>query len=117
MNYFDKVQYEANYGEGSAPFTKDIKAVNIFNKIEWNGTEINPAELDSQYGYWGLPTGTQVIKYTLKDPTTIPEGLFLLRSFGGGGDIKLEALKSTKTFGQQSAVIKVEIPNSVTTIE
>lgn len=119
MNYFDKAQYEADNGEGSAPFTKDVKAVNIFDKIEWNGTEINPAELDAAYGYWNLPTGTQVIKYTLKDPTTIPEGLFLfiLLGFGGGGDVKLNALKSTNSYGQQSAVIKVEIPNSVTTIE
>lgn len=111
INWFDKEQYEADYGEGSSPFTKDIKAVNIFDKIEWNGTEINPAELDAAYGYWNLPTGTQVIKYTLKDPTTIPEGLFVLQSFGGG------ALKSSKSFGQQSDVIKVEISNSVTTIE
>lgn len=117
MNYFDKAQYEADHGEGSAPFTKDIKAVNIFDKIEWNGTEINPSELDASYGFWNLPAGKQVIKYTLKDPTTIPEGLFILLGFGGGGDVKLNALKSTNTFGQQSAVIKVEIPNSVTTIE
>lgn len=119
MNYFDKAQYEADYGEGSAPFTKDVKAVNIFDKIEWNETEIDPAELDAAYGYWNLPAGKQVIKYTLKDPTTIPEGLFVLRnSGGGGGDIKkLEALKSTNSYGQQSAVIKVEIPDSVATIE
>lgn len=116
MNYFDKVQYEAEYGEGSAPFTKDIKAVNIFDKIEWNGTEIDPADLDAENGYWNLPAGTQVIKYTLKDPTTIPEGLFVLKS-SSGGNVELNALKSTNTFGQQSAVIKVEIPNSVTTIE
>lgn len=117
MNYFDKVQYEAEYGEGSSPFTKDIKAVNIFDKIEWNGTEINPSELDAAYGYWNLPAGKQVIKYTLKDPTTIPEGLFVLKSSGGGGNVKLNAVKSTNTLGQQSAIIKVEIPNSVTTIE
>ena len=118
MNYFDKAQYEADYGEGSAPFTKDVKAVNIFDKIEWNGTEIDPAELDTAFGYWNLPAGKQVIKYTLKDPTTIPEGLFALQSSGGGGgDIKLEALKSTNSYGQQSAIVKVEIPNSVTTIE
>lgn len=117
MNYFDKAQHEAEYGEGSSPFTKDVKAVNIFNKIEWNGTEISPSELDAAYGYWNLPAGTQVIKYTLKDPTTIPEGLFVLRSSGGGGNVELNALKSSNSYGQQSAVIKVEIPNSVTTIE
>lgn len=117
MNYFDKAQYEADHGEGSAPFTKDVKAVNIFDKIEWDGTEINPAELDAAYGFWNLPAGKQVIKYTLKDPTTIPEGLFILLGFRGGGNVELNALKSTNTFGQQSAVIKVEIPNSVTTIE
>lgn len=117
MNYFDKAQYEADCGEGNSPFTKDVKAVNIFNKIEWNGTEISPSELDAAYGYWNLPAGTQVIKYTLKDPTTIPEGLFVLRSSGGGGNIRLNALKSSNSYGQQSAVIKVEIPNSVTTIE
>lgn len=116
MNYFDKAEYEADYGEGSAPYTQDVKAVNIFDKIEWNGTEISPSELDAAYGYWNLPAGTQVIKYTLKDPTTIPEGLFVLQS-SGGGNVKLNALKSANTFGQQSAVIKVEIPDSVTTIE
>lgn len=116
MNYFDKAQYEADYGEGSAPYTKDVKAVNIFDKIEWNGTEISPSELDAAYGYWNLPAGKQVIKYTLKDPTTISEGLFVLQGFGGGNVEKI-ALKSPNTFGQQSAVIKVEIPNSVTTIE
>lgn len=117
MNYFDKTQYEEDYGEGSAPFTKDIKAVNIFDKIEWNGLEIDPAELDAEEGYWNLPTGTQVIKYTLKDPTTIPEGLFVLQGSGGGGNVEKIALKSTNTFGRLIAVIKVEIPNSVTTIE
>lgn len=116
MNYFDKAQYEADYGEGSAPFTKDVKAVNIFDKIEWNETEIDPAELDAAYGYWNLPAGKQVIKYTLKDPTTIPEGLFVLKS-SSGGNVEVAALKASNTFGQQSAVIKVEIPNSVTTIE
>lgn len=117
MNYFDKAQYEAEYGEGSSPFTKDVKAVNIFDKIELDGLKIDPAELDSQYGYWNLHAGKQVIKYTLKDPTTIPEGLFILQDSGGGGNVEKIALKSTNTFGQQSAIVKVEIPNSVTTIE
>lgn len=117
MNYFDKVQYEADHGEGSSPLTKDVKAVNIFDKIEWNGTEIDPVELDAEHGYWNLPAGIQVIKYTLKDPTTIPEGLFVLQGSGGGGNVGLNALRSTNYHGQQSAIIKVEIPDSVTTIE
>jgi hypothetical protein len=116
MNYFDKAQYEADYGEGSSPFTKDVKAVNIFDKIEWDGTEIDPAELDAAYGFWNLPTGKQVIKYTLKDHTTIPEGLFALQGSGGGSEEKI-ALKATNSLGQQSAIVKVEIPDSVTTIE
>lgn len=114
MNYFDKAQYEAFHGEGSAPYTKDIKAVNIFDKIEWNGTEINPADLDAEYGYWSLPTGTQVIKYTLSDPTTISYGLFANYSdYDGSGVERGE----TRSLGQQSSIIKVEIPNEVTTIE
>lgn len=116
FNWWDVAAYESEYGAGTSPFS-DIKASDIFDKIEWNGEEIDPADLDDAQGYASLPTGTQVIKYTLSDPTTIPYGLFSNYSYdssGGGDDI---ARGETRSLGQQSSIIKVEIPNNVTTIE
>lgn len=109
FNWWDVAYYESEYGTGTSPFPEDIKASDMFDKIEWNGEEIDPADLDAGYGYWSLPTGTQVIKYTLSDPTTIPYGLFSNYNYYGGG--------VARSLGQQSSIIKVEIPNEVTTIE
>ena len=114
FNWWDVTDYESEYGTGTSPFS-DIKASDMFDKIEWNGEEIDPADLDAEYGYWSLPTGTQVIKYTLSDPTTIPYGLFANYSYYGGGEIAAKG--ETRSLGQQSSIIKVEIPNEVTTIE
>lgn len=115
FNWWDVAAYESEYGAGTSPFS-DIKASDIFDKIEWNGEEIDPADLDDAQGYAPLPTGTQVIKYTLSDPTTIPYGLFSNYGYysSGGDDI---ARGETRSLGQQSSIIKVEIPNNVTTIE
>ena len=115
FNWWDVADYESEYGTGTSPFP-DIKASDMFDKIEWNGLEIDPADIDAEYGYWSLPTGTQVIKYTLSDPTTIPYGLFANYSYGSGGG-EVVAKGGTKSLGQQSSIIKVEIPNEVTTIE
>lgn len=113
FNWWDVADYESEYGTGTSPFPEDIKASDMFDKIEWNGEEIDPADLDAAYGYWSLPTGTQVIKYTLSDPTTISYGLFAnYNDYGGGAE-----RGGTKSLGQQSSIIKVEIPNEVTTIE
>ena len=114
FNWWDVAAYESEYGTGTSPFPEDIKASDMFDKIEWNGLEIDPADLDAEYGYWPLPTGTQVIKYTLSDPTTIPYGLFANYGSNGG---EIYAKGETRSLGQQSSIIKVEIPNNVTTIE
>ena len=113
FNWWDVADFESEYGTGTSPFP-DIKASDMFDKIEWNGEEIDPADLDDAQGYASLPTGTQVIKYTLSDPTTISYGLFANYSYYDGGSV---ARGETKSLGQQSSIIKVEIPNEVTTIE
>ncbi len=116
FNWWDVATYESEYGAGTSPFS-DIKASDMFDRIEWNGEEIDPADLDDAQGYASLPTGTQVIKYTLSDPTTIPYGLFSNYSYNSSGGGEVVAKGETRSLGQQSSIIKVEIPNNITTIE
>ena len=88
-----------------APFS--IRGVDMFDKVEIDGTEVSIADLDSASGAYQLNIGEHTIAYTLKDPTII------------GAELDEQAGILSKTgamFCGCSNLINVVIPDSVTYI-
>ena len=88
-----------------APF--EILGVNMFDKVEVDGTEVSVADLDTNHGGYQLSVGEHTVEYTLKDPTLIgaifDEQAGTLISYG-------------IIFDDIDSLTSVEIPNSVTSI-
>lgn len=58
-------------------FSPHIIGNNIFDKIEIDDVEVSISDIDTAEGMYQLPNGEHTVKYTLKDPTTIAEALFV----------------------------------------
>ena len=71
-----------------------VLGVDMFDKVEIDGTEVSIASLDEAEGMYQLSVGEHTVAYTLKDPTTI----------------------ANEAFYGCSSIVNVEIPNSVTSI-
>ena len=69
-----------------------VKGVDVFSKVEIDGTEVAVADLDTAQGQYQLSAGEHTVKYTLKGKTLI-DGAFTT-----------------------CPITSVEIPNSVTSI-
>lgn len=72
-----------------------VRGVDIFDKVEIDGTEVPATSLDEAKGMYQLSVGEHTVEYTLKDPTSISSG----------------------AFNSCRNISSVTIPNSVTTIE
>ena len=117
-------------GYGQAPFK--VSGVDMFSKVEIDGTEIPISDLDNTQGKFRFDSGgDHTVKYTLKDPTFIGtevafsnyEVLKLGAAFTGCIQITEVIIPdSVKTIGEYafagcSKLTSVTIPNSVTDIE
>ena len=91
-------------GEGDAD--PSAFAVNMFDKVEIDGTEVAVADLDADNGTYDFGVGEHTVAYTLKDPTFI--GAVLDE---GAGTVNLGAV-----FVECTDIASVEIPDSVTFI-
>lgn len=92
--------------EEGAPFS--IRGIDMFDKVEIDGTEVQITDIDSASGtYQFSTTGEHIVAYTLKDPTFIgvevDEQTGMLTKFGA-------------ILSECNAITNVTIPNSVTTI-
>lgn len=88
-----------------APFS--IRGVDMFDKVEIDGTEVSITDLDTASGAYQLSVGEHTIAYTLKDPTFI------------GAEYDEETETPTKIgamFMNCDAITSAQIPNSVTSI-
>ena len=83
------------------------RGIDMFDKVEIDGTEVSVADLDAAEGMYQLTVGEHTVAYTLKDPTFI--GLELDEQTGT--PTKIGAI-----FMGCTAITSVTIPNSVTTI-
>lgn len=54
----------------------NIKGVNMFDKVEIDGTNIPVVDLDTNNASYQLTAGEHTVKYTLKNPTSIGESAF-----------------------------------------
>ena len=91
-------------GEGDAD--PSAFAVNMFDKVEIDGTEVAVADLDADNGTYDFGVGEHTVAYTLKDPTII--GAVIDESTG--------TFNTGAMFIECTAITSVEIPDSVTTI-
>lgn len=80
--------------------------VDMFDKVEIDGTEVSVSSLDANSGTYDLSSGEHTVAYTLKDPTFI--GAVLDES---DGTLNLGAM-----FAECADIASVEIPDSVTSI-
>ena len=111
-----------------APF--EILGVNMFDKVEVDGTEVSVADLDTNHGGYQLSVGEHTVEYTLKDPTLIgaifDEQAGTLISYGIIFD-DIDSLTSVtipssvttigySAFGRCSGLTNITIPNGVTSI-
>ena len=87
-----------------APFS--IRGVDIFDKVEIDGTEVSVADLDTASGAYQLSADEHTVKYTLKDPTIISPVL----------DESTGTYKVGAVFIQCTTITSVTIPNTVTSI-
>ena len=71
-----------------------VKGIDMFDKVEIDGTEVSVESLDAASGAYQLSVGEHTVAYTLKDPTII----------------------GRNAFGGCSGLTSVTIPNSVTSI-
>ena len=78
--------------------------VDMFDKVEIDGTEASVSDLDAASGAYQLGVGEHTVAYTLKDPTII--GLVLDES----------TVKVNAVFIECNAITSVTIPDSVTSI-
>ena len=84
-----------------------VLGVDMFDKVEIDGTEVSVASLDSNSGKYQLSSGEHTIAYTLKDPTFI------------GVEYDEQTGMPTKigaTFIGCCGITSVIIPDSVTSI-
>ena len=93
-------------GQGQAPF--EILGIDMFSKVEIDGTEIPVSDLDNTEGKFRFDsTGEHTVKYTLKDPTFM------------GAEFNLdysELLKLGAVFVGCTQITEVIIPDSVVII-
>ena len=54
----------------------EIRAVDVFDKVEIDGVEVSTSYLDSIEAKYPFSEGTHTVAYTLKDPTKIDDGMF-----------------------------------------
>lgn len=83
------------------------RGVDVFSKVEIDGTEVSIQDLDTAQGQYQLSNGEHTVKYTLKDPTMI------------GIEFDKETSMPTKfgaIFYNCTGLTSVIIPNSVTSI-
>ena len=106
------------------------RGVDMFDKVEIDGTEVSVADLDAASGTTTqLSVGEHTVAYTLKDPTLIgydpndPEGIAFGALFNVGceriTDVMIPSSVTTigqNAFGNCSSLTSVTIPNSVTSI-
>ena len=79
--------------------------VDMFDKVEVDGTEVSVADLDTNNGSYQLSVGEHTVAYTLKDQTII-----------GVIPIDESTFKVNAVFMQCNSITNVTIPNSVTSI-
>lgn len=80
--------------------------VNMFSKVEIDGTEVAVADLDTAQGQYQLSAGIHTVKYTLIDPTFI----------GAEIDETWEVTRLSAVFSSCLNIISFEIPSSVVSI-
>ena len=96
----------------------EIRAVDVFDKVEIDGEEVSTSYLDSVEGKYFKDYDMHEVKYTLTDNTQIDNGMF---AFCNG--ITSVVLPNTVTsigresFYQCYSLSSITIPNSVTSIE
>ena len=90
--------YYEEQGEPSA------LGVDMFDKVEIDGTEVSVSSLDADEGAYQFSTGEHTVAYTLKNPTLI------------GFEPGSEGSTFGAVFMECASITNTEIPNSVTTI-
>ena len=68
-----------NVEDGSEPtqlYNSNSSAIELFDKVEVDSTEVNISDLETAQGIYQLSVGEHTIKFTLKDPTSIADFLF-----------------------------------------
>jgi hypothetical protein len=116
-----------------------VLAIHEFDKIEIDNIDVSPSSLDSAEGKYQLSNGIHMVKYTLKNPTTIGSELFFQctsltsvtipdsvtsignSAFSGCGFTSLIIPNSVTSigygaFGSCESLTSINIPNSVTSI-
>ena len=71
-NYHNQIYCYINEGGLEA----EIRAVDVFDKVEIDGVEVSTSYLDSIEAKYPFSEGTHTVAYTLKDPTKIDDGMF-----------------------------------------
>ena len=94
-----------------------ILGVDMFDKVEIDGTEVSVADLDAAEGMYQLSSGEHTIAYTLKDPTSIGEYAFVECTSLTSIDMPNSVTSIGEgAFGECSGLTSVTIPDSVTSI-
>jgi len=99
---------------------EQAEAVNMFSKIEIDGVEVSPSDLDDNEGYYQLSYGLHTVKYTLLNPTIIG---YVGNAFDGCTTIVNVIVPKTVTtitdhaFTLCHSLEKIIIPGNVTTID
>ena len=104
------VTYNVNDASNQTPLyfyntSMDAVGVDMFDKVEIDGTEVTVADIDAANGAHQLSVGEHTVAYTLKDPTII--GVVRI----GENNFKVNAV-----FMNCTAITGVTIPDSVTSI-
>ena len=94
-----------------------IIGIDLFDKVEIDGVEVSISDIDSDEGNYQLSEGEHIVKYTLKDPTTI--NYYLFERCGSLTNVVIP--NSVTTIGDFAFIrcinlTSITIPNSVTTI-
>ena len=104
------------------------RGVDMFDKVEIDGTEVSVSSLDANEGFYQLSSGEHTVAYTLKNPTLIgydpndPERMTFGALLGGCAAITNVVIPNSVTsigdsaFDGCSSLTSVTIPNSVTSI-
>ena len=94
------------YYEAQEEGDPNIYGVNMFDKVEIDGTEVSISSLDTAQGQYQLSIGEHTVAYTLKNPTIL--GVLISEQIG--------TFTIGATFFQCSTITSVEMPSSVTSI-
>lgn len=103
--------------EGYEEFWK--RAVDSFSKIEIDGVDVSPSDLDADEGkYLFTTTGEHIVKYSLIDETSIGNGAFV--SCTGLTNITIPDSVTTiggAAFQSCTGLTNITLPNNITSID